>query len=133
MSENQLAYSIASKFDFVVVSLTGCISKETCGVLDALLTELAAQDAHRVILNFQAVDRVEHGGIPGFVRFQKTIRDQPATKLRLCSIQKDIQKQLIEAGSVRGSEVVRSLPEALQSLGAEITNTNLKAPSKAAA
>src|SRR5690242_14895253 len=105
MSESpKLEYLISMKGDYLVVSLSGWITKSTAQEIEKCQAEISKNNVKFVVLNFKGVDRIDIGGVPALIRMQKSVRDLKR-ELRICCISPDVEKSLLETGAGRVNEM----------------------------
>jgi anti-anti-sigma regulatory factor len=116
MKTSELNYFVAENGSIIVVSFVGSISKISDRTFENCLIEFGKRKFEYAVINLHDVSGIDYGGVSGFVRFQKALRDRPSA-LRICFIQPMLKQLLEEKGAIRSEEVCGNLLDALKSIG----------------
>jgi anti-anti-sigma regulatory factor len=116
MKTSELNYFVAENGSIIVVSFVGSISKLGDRTFENCLIEFGKKKFEYAVINLHDVSAIDYGGIAGFVRFQKELRDRPS-ELRTCFIQPQLRQLLEERGAIRSQEICGNLLDALKSFG----------------
>lgn len=109
-----LQYAISSKPPFAVVSFRGALSRSAVDTIEKCEGELLAMPARFVVFSFHEACALERPLIAPLTKLQKHLRDK-GKELRVCNLELELLKQLVDAGAVRKSELHETLQQALVS------------------
>lgn len=109
------SYSIARNGAFLVLSLFGDLRLASGGDLERCMGALESGTEGYCTINCQDLGTVDPGMVPRLIQLQKMLRDRKGA-LRLCAMNDEIRKFLLDKGAVRDSECSDTLQEALVAL-----------------
>lgn len=101
MNPPKFEYVISFEDPVLIVSFMGTLAKSTLADFGACQAEVfRTTQARYVILSFQPGFRIEKGGIPDFIVFQKQLQDRQRT-FRICNVSEELAGVLLEHRALR--------------------------------